>query len=199
MMFKVVSSIIKRVDAPVRIFFYFSIFDLLVGLVGMLVYGILAATDGPIWIRNQFVGLWLLTMVAIYGILSLYLEIKNMSKKKDLKFYFDLSFFVLSTLICLLLCIFFGLSGKIDATIWSVYICAVSLTNCSILFIRTKPEEPKTIENQSFQEDVTETNTEVSENHLAFSVSNIIMKVISLLFVCFILAGSIEYGSGKVK
>lgn len=192
--------LLKKIDEPVRIFFYFSVFDLLVGLVGMLVYGILAATDGPIWIRNQFIGLWLLTMVAIIAILSIYLEVKNMPKKKNLNFYFDLSFFVLSTLLCLLLCIFFGISGKIDATIWSVYICAVNLTNCVILFIRTKPGEPETVENELFDQEGTKNNVaEVAKNHLAFSICNIILKVTSLVFVCFILAGSIEIGAGKVK
>ncbi len=191
-----IKEFISNVDKPVRLYFYFSVFDTLVGLVGMLIYGILTITDGPIWIRNQYIGLWLLFLVTLYGIISIYLETKRMKRERGAKFYFELAFFVPTTVISLVMCIFFGISGKIDATIWSVYICAVSLTNCYLVFLRTK----RVGYNQSGQDENTALNegSNSDANHKLLSAVNIFLKIASFVILCFMLNGAVENGSGKI-
>ncbi len=77
-------DLIDKVDQPVRLYFYFSVFDTLVGLVGLIVYAALTTTDGPVYIRNQYIGMWLLLLVLLYGLLSLYLETKRVERRRGL-------------------------------------------------------------------------------------------------------------------
>ena len=196
-----VKKLLLKIEKPIRIYFYFSVFDLLVGLVGVLVYGIYAGVNGPVWVRNQFIGLWLTSMVTIYAILSIYLELKHMRKQRSLNFYLELAFFGSSSLVCLLLSVFYGIAGKIDATIWSVYICAVNITNCYILYLKTKHVHREVVETQDLGTDdsISENSEDQFKPNTISRVLNIILQLASFIFICFILNGSIVIGTGLKK
>ncbi len=194
-----IKEFILGIDKPVRLYFYFSVFDTLVGLVGMLVYGILTSTDGPFWIRNQYIGIWLLLLVTLYGIISIYLETKHMKRERGAKFYYELAFFLPTTVISLVMSVYFGISGKIDSTIWSVYICAVSFTNCYIVFLKTKRIDNEQSGSEPGEETVLTEGSNEDRNPRLLSAINISLKIASLVILCFVLNGAIEIGAGKIK
>ena len=201
MLIATVKKFVLKIEKPIRLYFYFSVFDLFVGLVGVLIYGIYAGVNGPIWVRNQFIGLWLTSMVTIYAILSIYLELKHMPKQRNLNFYLEFAFFASSSLVCLALSIFYGIAGKIDATIWSVYICAVNITNCYILFLKTKQISREAVETQDLGSDdsISEKSEDQFKPNTILRVLNIILQLASFIFICFILNGSIVIGTGLKK
>lgn len=196
-------GLIAKIDQPVRLYFYFSVFDTLVGIVGLIVYAALTATDGPIYIRNQFFGLWLLLLILDYGLLSIYLQTKHMQRKRGFQFYFDLSFFMLTTMLGFLLFVFYCISGKIDAIIWSLYIWAVNLTNCWICFLRTKSVNNHnplgTASDDDSVDQETKATDETPKNHWILQRLNIGFKLVSLALLCFVLSGAITEGAGRVR
>ena len=184
-----------KVEKPIRLYFLFSLFDFLVGLVGMCVYGAYINLNGPIWVRNQYIGLWLTTLILITAIQSIYTELVRI-KHRDRLFYLDLAYYVITVLISLLFTIFFSISGKIDAIIWSVWIFAVNLTNCYVLYLKTKDNQ---FENIATDDRVEIQLLETKNTKYIIRTLIIILKIFGLLFLCFILSGSIVIGAGTVK
>ena len=217
--------ILKHVERPIIKFFLFSILDTFVGALGMLLYGIFTSTYGPVWIRNQFFGLWLTTLIFFIGIQSIYIEIKTWRKK--FIYFYDLVYFILYIIVSFLMVIFYGMSKRIDAIIWSIYIFAVCLTNVYILYARRSnltqqtEIEPK-INNKSYVESTSENLTDRHETQqlntntnqvepaqkrsklnrcliMTCRVVNVILRFLFLLFACFLLAGAITEGVGNAK
>ena len=117
----------NHVEPLMRIFLLLSLLDLVVGAVSMIIYGILTVTYGVTWIRNQYFGLWLTSLIFFHAIQSVYIEIKKWPKM--LYYINDLIFTVISIILSLLMCIFYGLGHKIDVTIWSIYIIVINSKN----------------------------------------------------------------------
>jgi hypothetical protein len=193
----------------IRIFFLFSLFDLLVACVGILVYGILTKTYGPIWVRNQYFGLWLTSVLAFYAIQSLYVELKRWQNKAF--FFIDVGFFIISVILQLLMTIFYGLAHKIDAIIWSIYLFAVNVTNLYILFARKSnlkarsesdaKREPETAF-KMIDDQKKNANKESKAKSVIFSIiriANIFMMVLFIIIQCLLLNGAITHGAGRLK
>jgi hypothetical protein len=205
------SLILKHVEKPIIKFFLFSIFDTFVGALGMLLYGIFTSTYGPVWIRNQFFGLWLTTFIFYIGLQSIYIEIKTWNKK--FIYFYDLVYFILLIIIFFLMIIFYGMAKRIDAIIWSIYIFAVCITNVYILYARRSSLIKKTeAEPQTNQQETLKLNTNPSELEptqarsklkscliMTLRVVNVILRFFFLLFACFLLAGAIVEGVGIAK
>jgi len=195
-----------KLEKSIRLYFYFSLFDLSVGIVGTCVYAVYTGIDGPIWVRNQYYGMWLLLLITLTSIQSIYTELKCKSKLDHL-FFIDLAYYVITVVLSLLQSIFFGIAHKTDATIWSVYICAVNLTNCYVLYLKTK--QPKIQKTQEEQENenvnkslLEECKPKMEINSMAvflINAGNILTKAIGLFLLCFLLSGSIVVGSGRLK
>jgi hypothetical protein len=197
----------KSIEKPIKKFFLFSLFDLSVACVGVLVYGILTKTYGPIWVRNQYFGLWLTSVLAFYAIQSLYVEVKKWQNKTY--FYIDLGFFIASVILQLLLTIFYGLAHKIDAIIWSIYLFAVNLTNLYILFARRSniksstdaDQEPETV-SKMIDHPTSRTNEDSKVKSVIFNIiriSNIVLMVLFIIFQCLLVNGAIIHGAGRIK
>jgi pimeloyl-ACP methyl ester carboxylesterase len=199
-----IKDYILKIEKSIRIFFYFSVFDLSVGIVGMLFYAGFISFNGPVWIRNQYIGLWLMTLIVLTSIQSIHTELRQI-KHRNIIFYIDLLFYVIITLLTLLQCIFFSISSKIDASIWSVYNCAVNLTNIYILILKTKQNNQSennatTDENESFVNNChQQTQRFKIISKKIINILIIIIKIFSLIITCFILSGSIVIGAGKLK
>lgn len=197
----------NNVEPKIRKFFLFSLFDLSVGVVGMLVYGILTSSYGPIWIRNQYFGLWLTTLVFFYSIQSIYIELKKWNKR--INYISDIIFIIISIILQFLMCIFYGLAKKIDVIIWSIYIFAVNLTNLYILVIRRKScfwqkcnqnEENTDAENSLNKEvDTTENSKKIPILLKVLRVINFVLKIFFIIVQCFLLNGAITDGVGNAK
>ncbi len=212
---KLKSFLNNNVEQPIRKFFLFSLLDLSVGAVGMIVYGILTATYGVTWVRNQYFGLWLTTLVFFYSIQSIYIELKKWPK--PINYITDVIFIVISILLPFLMCIFYGLGHKIDVIIWSIYIFAVNLTNLYILIIRKANNlGPKSYTGNNFESLNLATSNETNNNfyNLNFKdqtksklsilirivrVINFILKIFFIIIMCLLLNGAIVDGTGFVK
>lgn len=175
----------------------------------MIVYGILTATYGPVWIRNQFIGLWLMTIIFFISVNSIYIEIR--SWKRKVYFYLDLGFFIIATILPLLLTIFYGISKRIDAIIWSIYIFAVNLTNISILYLRRNNLNKL---NQTEAEEVQDGFIKMKESSerpedkyskikaglkRTIKIINFILRIFFIVIFCLLLNGAIIEGVGRIK
>ena len=197
--------LLKNVEKPIIKFFLFSIFDTLVGATGMLIYGIFTRIHGPIWVRNQFIGLWLTTLVMFISIQSLYIEVKSWTKYPY--YLLDLIFFSTEIIINLLMIIFYSMARKIDASIWSVYLFSVNLTNLYILFARRKSVKGPKAENRSTEDpSITqplnqneETGVKSISKKLLLALENVngLLKIIFLIFSCFLVIGACIDGTGR--
>ena len=109
----------------------------------------------------------------------------------------DLGFFALTTLLCLLLVVFFGISGRVDALIWSIYIMAVNLTNCWICWVRAGGlggHVPLGANGEGLSERGAD-----AKNHWALQMVDVGVKVASLVLLCLVLSGAVTDGAGRVK
>ena len=198
---KMFKKILEKVEKPVRLYFMFSVFDLLVGFVAMCFYGGFAANYGPVWVRNQFIGLWLTTLVFLISLQSIYIELKLI--KRNLSFYFELIYIVSFVLISFLCVIFYGIAGSIDPIIWSIYLFAVMLTNCYIIILRTKDQTPRSLNLSNANDEnlirKKSADPNKKKNNRVLSVLNIINKFFSFVVLCFMLNSSIILGTGKLK
>lgn len=183
-----ISEFIQNIEKPVRLFFYFSLFDLLVGIVGTITYLIIATqsteSNNYYWFCTG-----LLVEVIIISILSLYLEVKRIKRERGGHFYLEMGFFGATCLISLLMAIFYGIGKKAQATFWCVYIFAVSLTNCFIVFLRTKRIENNSedAENQNLNSHSPASNSKI------LSFLNVVFKLASFVVLILILIlGSIK-------
>ena len=133
----------KRVDKSVRMYFLFSaLVDIPVGVVGLVVYGALTQTYGPVWVRNQYFGVWLLALVLFYSVQSVYIEMKKWRTR--VHFVNDCLYVAASVLLFVLLTVFYSIALRIDGIVWTVYIWAVNLTNLYVLFLRRGTENVHT-------------------------------------------------------
>jgi pimeloyl-ACP methyl ester carboxylesterase len=199
--------LLKNVERPMIKFFLFSIFDTLVGATGMLLYGIFTHTYGPIWVRNQYIGLWLTALIMFISIQSLYIEVKSWNKYSS--FLLDLMFFSVELIINLLMLVFYSMAKKIDASIWSVYLFSVNLTNLFILFSRRRSVKEKrdSTNNQSAEDTLIShpltQNQEVKSKSIkenlffALKIFNGILRIACLIVSGFLVAGACIDGTGR--
>jgi pimeloyl-ACP methyl ester carboxylesterase len=189
--FKRITSLLhKHVEPKIVKFFLFSLLDTFVGMLAMLLYGIFTHTYGPVWIRNQYFGLWLSTLIFYIGLQSIYIEIKRINNKFIL--IYDLIYFALFAMVSFLMIIFYGMSKRIDAIIWSIYICAVCLTNVYVLYVR------KSNLNQVDTTQQTQSRL-LSCLIMTLRIGNVILRFIFLLIGCLLLAGALIEGTGNAK
>jgi hypothetical protein len=195
----------NHVEPSIRKYFLFSLFDLSVGCVGMIVYGILTSTYGVIWVRNQYFGLWLTTLVFFYSIQSIYIELKKWPK---LVYYInDVIFIAVSIILQFLMVVFYGLGHKIDVIIWSIYLFAVNLTNLYILIIRKANNLAPNLEivnnsetlDLARSDDVKKTFPERSILIRIVRVINFILRLFFIIIMCLLLNGAIVDGTGFAK
>lgn len=178
----------NKIEKPMRIFVFFSLIDLTVGSLGMLLYGIFTATYGPVWVRNQYIGLWLLTILFFYSIQSLYLELRTWSTV--IGFFLDAIYFAISVIITLILAIFYCIPPRIDGLIWSFYIFAVNLTNVSIIVL--KRHHLKNIK----KTDVKDVKYFLM---LIAKILNFILRLFFIIVICLLINGASQEAIGKSK
>jgi hypothetical protein len=203
-----------KIEKPIRKYFIFSIVDFFVGSLGMLLYGIFTRTYGPIWVRNQYIGLWLLTIIFFSACEAFYLELKDLRRFKKRSYYFDMIYFGLISFLTFLMAIFFIFSGKVDAIIWSFYISAVNLTSVYVIYSRTKRQKKSSkiqqrlitannaelqAENGPFVDESLNYPKKCNRVERIFKIANIVLRIIFLAVVIFLLVGAIEIGVGRLK
>lgn len=200
-----INFLVKNVERPIIKFFLFSLFDTSVGAMGMLLYGIFTHIYGPVWVRNQYIGLWLTTLVTFISVQSLYIEVKSWTKYSY--FILDLVFFGTQIIVNSLMLIFYSMAVKIDASIWSAYLFSVNLTNLFILFSRRKNVKTQKQENQ-FAEDSSLTqplnqNKEIAHKTIkekliiVVKILNGFLKVVFFIISCFLVIGACIDGTGR--
>jgi pimeloyl-ACP methyl ester carboxylesterase len=160
----------------------------LAGLLGMIIHGAYTYTGGPTWIRNQYIGLWLTTLLLFFSLQSLYSTFKNPTNIRHQKtFTIELIYASTCILLCFIMTICYGLANKADATIWSLILLAVNLIINYIIITRFKTSTVATEKNKK--------NCILK----ALPVLNWILKCLFLLFLCLLTSGSIQIGGLTLK
>ena len=174
------------------------------GLVGTIVYGVFANIGGPVWIRNQFIGLWFSSLLLFSALQSLYILLKPEHTLTGKGHFAGLVYISLMTLLGLLLMIFGGLSSSIDAVVWSGVVYSNYL-NTLILMILKRKEIMK--ENRT--DDMALSDTKTYHVQPTKTSSKVVLRLVQgvnwflrflfILFTCLLLNGLIVDGVGRQK
>ncbi len=105
---------------------------------------------------------------------------------------------------------FYGIAGKIDVTIWAVWLTAVNLTNLYILFLKTKKDENVPVRNNDISMDSENDKLDIrlinfqkfyrkTLNHCSTEAFFLCLKLLNIIFLCLTLNYSIQLGMGFIK
>jgi hypothetical protein len=113
----------------------------LLSVTGVGVYGAYTWLRGPIWLRNQFMGLWLSVALFIYSLQTMYTLLKRPRYLATdccccCFFMLDFAQFLLAFGGAVLIGICNGLLMRLDSVGWSVAVACVCFVNCLVLVSR---------------------------------------------------------------
>jgi pimeloyl-ACP methyl ester carboxylesterase len=190
----------------------YAVLNLLAGMMGMVVYGALSYTFGPVYVMNQFIGLWLTSLLVFFSLLTIwhYCTIRFMpSNQTWMRFTsigFNIIYFAVIILEMVLLFIGFVMGKRIDAIIWALLLVVL---NCGNLFsiiwnyrireldVRDKAGFVNTNSINSPQEESSEkANTIV---HYVFASVVLISKILSVVIIALLINGAFTLGAGVVR
>jgi pimeloyl-ACP methyl ester carboxylesterase len=182
-----IDNLREKLDKRIFIVLIVLCLFVLTGGIGMLGHGICVAVGGPIWIRNQYIGLWLTSTILFYSSQGIYLILKPYDKNLNKIFYLQLVYLVSCDIFSFIMLVCYGLAKKADASIWSVVL--ISIFSLSIYVLVTKQKLVSNSEDEKI-----ETNEKGKKCKKALKVINVVLQV--LFFIIFILLtmGSIIIG-----
>ena len=161
---------------------------LLTGAVGMLGHGIFIAIGGPIWLRNQYIGLWLTTLILFYSAQTVYLILKSNDENFFKKlFIFEIVYLSVCSLLSFIMIVCYGLAQKADATIWCIILLLIF--TLSIYVVLKKGKKVTNFENEK-----NKAIDKKSKFIKALQVINVILRVIFTIFLICLTVGSIVIG-----
>ena len=99
------------------------------------VYCAYVRLPGPFWRRNQYIGIWLSTVLLFYSLQTFYVLMKK-SHAKNAHLVINLIYFSLTTLAGLLLTVFYGLLARIDSALFSFFILLTNILSILTLIVK---------------------------------------------------------------
>ena len=187
----VIRNLKEELNKAQRIVLIILFVFLLTGAIGMLAHGICISIGGPIWVRNQYIGLWLTSMILFYSAQGIYLILKPRDDN-----LFKMTFFV--EIACLTTCLLFsfiniicyGLAKKADAIIWCLIMLVIFLISIYGLINKRKHASNLTgLNSEKFKE-----NNKKTKLIKVLQIFNVIFRLIFLIFLIFLTIGSILIG-----
>jgi pimeloyl-ACP methyl ester carboxylesterase len=183
----------KQLETHLMAIFIIFCVLLSAGVAGMISYGVFIQIDGPIVIRNQYIGLWLSTLLMFFSAQGIYLTIKNNKNILNNTFFIEMAYFSACNLLSLVMTICYGISKKIDATILSFVLIIIYSLSIYVLVIRRKCGSLST---SNFTES---TKYDRKRNLVRWIVRiiqivNVFIKILFSLFVTLLAVGSIIIG-----
>ena len=194
-------KIFKKFQNPLEtrlmaIFIIFCIF-LSAGVAGMISYGVFIQFNGPFVIRNQYIGLWLSTLLLFFSSQGIYLTLKNNKNILNNMFFIEMAYLSACNLLSLVMTICYGISTKIDATILSFILFIVYSLSIYVLVIRRQTSSPST-------SNIAESSKYDRKRYLIkwivriTQIVNVFIKILFSLFVTLLAVGSIIIGGLSV-
>jgi pimeloyl-ACP methyl ester carboxylesterase len=194
----------------------FAGINLAAGCIGMILYGAFSAAFGPVYVMNQFIGLWLTSLMVFYSICCLYHYFTNRfvpaSEISGLRLFavvFDSIYYCIVLLMFVLLFIGFAMGRRIDGIVWSLLLCIligfilfnVIWENQRDILKRKAASLIQSNEpNLSATEDVVvRRNKIVHRVFLAITIILAIIRVVFIVVIALLIAGAWNLGVGVVK
>jgi hypothetical protein len=186
-----------RLGLDLLILMIINICFLMAGAIGMIIYGVFTKERGPVYLRNNYIGLWLCSLIVFYGFQVFYSLLKCIKNNKKAFHVIEIVYFVGCNLALSMMIICYIMATKIDAVIWSMVIV---VENCSCIFVlvlRRKRENSNSLET-NFDEEVEKNKNK--QNCLTRCCSrnffwiNIILRVIFFIFLALLANGSVFIG-----
>ena len=164
---------------------------------GMISYGVFIQIGGPIWVRNQFIGLWLTVLLLFFSSQGVYLVVKKNKNILNNMFFIEMAYFSACCLLSLVMTICYGLVKKIDATILSFILSIVASFSIYILVVRRR-EHTESKSNIVESSKYDEKRVFIKWAARISQIINVFLKILFSLFVTLLAVGSIIIGGLSV-
>lgn len=173
----------------------------LTSILGLILHGIYTTLRGPIYLQNQYIGLWLASLVLFFSLQAFYLLFKSDRFIRNKFFFSDLFYFSLCLPMTIIIIICYGISRKTEGIMWGLILLGVNSTNVYVLISRRKISTSQT-NIQDDKKNLNENKSSSSNGKIKFKncsiealkIINIILKGIFLLFLGLLTAGSVIIG-----
>ena len=170
-------------------------------------YGAFVKYPGPIWKRNNFIGIWLSVVLLFYSLQTIYLLKKQPYKRKSFVIV-NVFYFCLVILFTLILTVFYGLRMRMDSIVFGILIFLVNSLSLVVLITKQKIKS-----NNKYILATSETSVSLASpikfNHASGSyvkcfkiflkVINGIFKLAFLVVMGFLAAGAVVLSIGTIK
>lgn len=112
-------------------------FFILASLTGIAVYGAYTVLRGPIWLRNQFIGVWLSLVMLFYSSELIYEVKKHKSRLKNTcVFAIDIAYYTLVVLACAFITVCYGILHRLDSVVFAGITCLLAMASLISLIVR---------------------------------------------------------------
>ncbi|EFC39470.1 predicted protein [Naegleria gruberi] len=181
-----------------------AILNLATGILGMIVYGAFTASYGPVYIVNQFVGLWLCVLLTFFSAQTVYIELKpgDSSERRILRvitLVVNILYFGVILVGSFILFVLYSRAGtRPDAIVWTILIMIICLLNVIALICRWYssvgagkefiPDESKCF--QLIKEKSAGASGVSMCLYITAIVVNVLLRFIFLIFLGLLISGS---------
>ncbi|KAG2388515.1 hypothetical protein C9374_000679 [Naegleria lovaniensis] len=183
-----------------------SVLNALTGLLGMIIYGSETTTFGPVYIMNQYVGLWLCVLLFFFSVQGIYHELKPADDRmKILTFFMNLLYFTLVFIGSIILFLGYAINGvRSDCIIWTILIMLMCGLNIVIVVLRyfagvgtLKPQRQILPSESACYGKIREKSSPAASKvvaclHVTCIVMHVMLRVLLLLFMILLMVGAIN-------
>ena len=209
----------NKIKVTKNILFFNGIVFGTAGLLGILFHGAFSENGGPVWIKNEFIGMWLSGILLFQSLQSIYIVFENnyISSRKSLELIYQILIIISATIIL----ISYSIGGKYEALLWGNCILYVSVSNMlgSIRFIKFAEFKDQSSEYNVMKDgldiegnqkvdiniinhdsnEVYFTNNIPSTSLRVIKVLNVFLRLIILIIAGFLTNGSLISGAFYLK
>lgn len=190
----------------------YGVVNIIAGSLGMILYGVFTKTFGPVFIMNQFIGLWLTSAVVFFALLLVW-QITTLSllwkfRVENVLFRRICSvgtiiYFVIVLLESFLLFLGFAIGKRIDAIIWSLVLIAlnianvVALANSGLIVTCSNAENDPHV---SLEEGATKSASRIGYCcYVLLEIVLVVCKVAAMIVMLLLIIGAMTLANGVVS
>ncbi|KAL9652485.1 hypothetical protein ABK040_000057 [Willaertia magna] len=178
------------------LFLVWGVLNILTSFLGVVIYGVYTELRGPIVLQNQFLGVWLCSMLFFFSIQTVYYSLKPKDYvPKHISFILNAVYFTIVTLESFILFIVYAIGEmRRDAIAWTFLILTTNILNIVIVIIKlVRQKRELNIEGQgdcysSLNQSV---KTAVKVPYIIFIVINTFLKCLVFIFMALLINGGV--------
>ncbi|KAL9655690.1 hypothetical protein ABK040_004923 [Willaertia magna] len=173
-----------------------GVLNILISLIGMIIYGVYTELRGPIVLQNQFLGVWLCSMLFFFSIQTIYYSLKPKDRiPKHISFILNVIYFTTVTLESFILFIAYAIGEmRKDAIAWTFLILITNILNVVIIVIklvRQKRELNDTEDENHYISMNPTVKTKGKVPYIIFIVINTLLKCLIFIFMALLINGGV--------